>query len=217
MAAAKTPLTAAELLGAPEIPRRGRERLVAIAMELFYRHGFNAVGLDAIIAEAGVSKTTFYKHFESKTQLMVAAVEWRDRHETRAWRRAVRLLAGNDPRRQIRAHFEVMDRWFNEPDFHGCLFLNAAVEFPNSRDPVHRAAAAHKRAQRDEIRDLAARGGARDPELLADMVMTLFEGALILRQAYGRDDAACVALPVVDRLLEEHMGSAGNADAHAQH
>lgn len=130
MKATDRPLTAAELLGAPEIPKRGRDRLVALAMELFYRHGFNAIGVDHVLAEAGVSKTTFYKHFNSKTELMVAVVE---------------------------------------------------------------------------MREIAARAGAEDPRQFAALFTTLLEGTLVMRQALGRNDAARVALPVVDRLIEDHL------------
>lgn len=199
--------TAADLFGAPEIPKQGRGRLVATAIELFYRHGFNAIGIDHVIAEAGVSKTTFYKHFDSKTDLMVAAVQWRDTYEQKAWQRAVKLLAGDDPRGQLTAYFEVMDRWFNEPDFHGCLFINAAAEFPNPNDPVHKAAAAHKHANHREIRELAARAGATEPDAFAQIYMTLFEGTLVMRQTYGRDDAARAALPAVSQLIEKYMGA----------
>src|SRR5437016_3477716 len=78
-------------------PRTGRDRLVAAAVELFYRNGFGAVGVDRVIAAAGVTKTTFYKHFDSKDELMVAAVQRRDEWESQAWDRAVRKLAGDDP------------------------------------------------------------------------------------------------------------------------
>src|SRR3954452_25217190 len=106
--------SAMELLGQPALPRTGRDRLVAAAVELFYRHGFNAVGVDRIIAAAGVTKTTFYKHFDSKDELMVAAVRKRDAWETESWTRAVRDIAGpDDARAQLLALFEVMDRWFN--------------------------------------------------------------------------------------------------------
>src|SRR6059058_3217514 len=91
----------AALFGLPEPPKTGRERLVAAAIELFYRHGFNAVGIDRVIAEAGVTKTTFYKHFESKDELMVAAVQRRDEWESEAWARAVRKLAGDEPAKQF--------------------------------------------------------------------------------------------------------------------
>src|SRR5205814_7411890 len=138
-----------ELLGVPDPPKTGRERLVAAAVELFYRHGFGAVGIDRVIETAGVTKTTFYKHFESKDDLMVAAVQRRDQWESQAWDRAVRKLAGDDPAKQLLAMFDVMDLWFNDPDFRGCMFSNAAAEFPNPHDPVHQAAAVHQRRLRD--------------------------------------------------------------------
>src|SRR3954471_18084952 len=107
--------SATQLLGVPDPPRTGRDRLVATAIELFYRHGFGAVGVDRVIAAAGVTKTTFYKHFEGKDDLMVAAGEGRDEGESAAWARAVRELAGDDPRRQFLAMLDVMDVWFNDP------------------------------------------------------------------------------------------------------
>src|SRR5438477_1996315 len=181
-----------ELLGIPDPPKTGRERLVAAAVELFYRRGFGAVGIDQVIAEAGVTKTTFYKHFEGKDDLMVVAVQRRDEWESQAWDRAVRKLAGDDPVKQLLAMLEVMDLWFNEPDFRGCMFLNTALEFPNPNDPVHQAAAAHKRGVRDHFRDLAKAAGAEAAasETFADCFAALIEGALVIRQTQGRHDAA---------------------------
>src|SRR5687768_4545275 len=103
---------AAELFGVRSVPRNARDRLIDTAIDLFYQHGFHAVGLDRVIAETGVTKTTFYKHFESKDDLIVAAIERRDAWESRAWERAVRKLAGPDPRAQLLAVFDVMDAWF---------------------------------------------------------------------------------------------------------
>ena len=203
--------TAAELLGVPPAPRNGRERLVDAAIDLFYTHGFNAVGLDQILAVVGVTKTTFYKHFESKDDLMVEAVRKRDRWETEAWGRASRKAAGDDPRAQLLAVFDVLDEWFNAPDFRGCMFINTAAEFPNPHDPVHQAAAAHKRDCRDGYRDLAAAARATDPEAFADLYTTLMEGTLILRQVHGRDDAAQVSRPLAARLVEEYLPRPGGA------
>ena len=120
-------------------------------------------------------------------------------------RRAVKLLAGEEPRAQLRGYFEVADRWFNAPDFGGCLFINAAAEFPNPHDPVHQAAAAHKQAHHAAVRKLAAAAGADDPDTFADAYVTLFEGTLVMRQTYGRNDAAKSALPVVDLLIDQHL------------
>jgi AcrR family transcriptional regulator len=196
-----------ELLALPEIPRQGRGRLVGTAMKLFYFHGINSVGLDRVIAEANVSKTTFYKHFESKDALVVAALQARDAWEMDAWGRAVLLLAGDAPRDQLLGMFDVLDVLFNEPAFLGCQFINAAAEFPNPNDPVHRLAADHKRANWKWVCDLAQRAAADDPQTFADAYTMLFEGALILRQVHDRDDAARAARPLVERLIDEHVPS----------
>src|SRR3954466_2292191 len=129
--------SASELLGVREEAKNARDRLLDKAIDLFYSHGFHAIGLDRIIAETGVTKTTFYKHFESKDDLLVAAVEKRHRWEQKAWGDAVIQRVGNDPRAQLLAMFDVMDDWFNRPDFGGCIFINAAAEFVDPNDPVH--------------------------------------------------------------------------------
>jgi len=196
-----------ELFGLPDAPRTGRERLVAAAVELFYRNGFGAVGVDRVIAAAGVTKSTFYKHFEGKDDLMVAAVQRRDEWESEAWGRAVRQIAGDDPAAQLLAMIDVMDLWFNNPDFHGCMFTNTAAEFPNPHDPVHRAAAAYKQRSRDRFRDLARAGGAdaAGAETFADCFWALIEGALVLRQTQGRNDAARVVRPAVEQLIRTYL------------
>src|SRR5215510_3382514 len=102
------PKSVTELFGLPEAPTTGRDRLVAAAIELFYRHGFSAIGVDRVIEAAGVTKTTFYKHFEGKDDLMVAAVQRRDEWESQAWDRAVRKLAGDDPIKQLLARLDVI-------------------------------------------------------------------------------------------------------------
>jgi AcrR family transcriptional regulator len=201
-----------ELFGIPAPPKSGRERLVATAVELFYRHGFGAVGIDRVIEAAGVTKSTFYKHFEGKDDLMVAAVERRDEWESRAWDRAVRKIAGDDPAAQLVAMIDVMDLWFNDPDFHGCMFINAAMEFPNPNDPVHRAASSYKRRTRDHRRNLAVAAGAdaQAAEVFADCYSALFEGALVLRQTHGRNDAARAIRPAVEQLVRTYLPSAAN-------
>ena len=196
-----------ELFGLPDAPKTGRERLLAAAIELFYRRGFGAVGVDLVIATAGVTKTTFYKHFESKDDLMVAAVERRDEWESQAWGRAVRKLAGDDPAAQLLAMLDVMDFWFNDPDFRGCMFMNTAAEFPNPHDPVHQAAVAYKRRSRDHRRDLARAAGADSAaaDTFADCYTALVEGALVLRQTQGRNDAARAVRPAVEQLIHAYL------------
>ena len=194
-----------ELFGLPDPPKNGRARLVRVAIELFYQHGFQAVGIDQILTVAGVTKTTFYNHFESRDDLLVAAIGLRDEWEMQAWVAAVQKQAGDDPKQQLLAFFDVLDIWFNAPEFHGCQFINAASEFPNPNDPVHVVAAKHKRANRDFFRDLAAAAGAEDPEAFADRYTALVKGTLVLRQVHGRDDAAKIIRPAVESLLAEAL------------
>jgi hypothetical protein len=122
-----------------------------------------------------------------------------------AWTNAVRKIAGDNPKQQLLAFFDVLDIWFNAPDFRGCQFINAAAEFPNPNDPIHAVAAEHKRKNRDFFRDLAADAGAPDPESFADRYTALVEGTLVLRQVHGRDDAAKVIKPAIDSLLAEAL------------
>jgi AcrR family transcriptional regulator len=199
--------TVTELFDLPAPPATGRERLVAAAIELFYTHGFAAIGLDQVIEAAGVTKTTFYKHFEGKDDLMVAAVKRRDEWESQAWERAVRKVAGDDPASQLLGMIDVMDLWFNDSDFKGCMFINAAAEFPNPHDPVHQAAASYKKKTRDRRRDLALAAGAdaKSAEIFADCFTALIEGALILRQTHGRNDAARAIRPAVEQLMATYL------------
>ena len=200
----------AELFGLPAPPKTGKARLIHVAIELFYSHGFQAVGIDQILAAAGVTKTTFYKHFESKDDLLVEAIEQREQSEMQAWKNAVEHLAGDDPQKQLLALFDVLDVWFNEPDFRGCQFINAAAEFPNPHDPVHAVAAEHKRKNRDFFRDLAQAAGIADAETFADQYTALVEGTLVLRQVHGRDDAAKVIKPAVEALLARSLNAAAS-------
>jgi len=193
-----------ELLGVPPPAKTGRERLLAVAIRLFYAHGIHAIGLDRIIEEAGVTKTTFYNHFESRDDLVLQAVRMRDGWESAAWRAAMAKLGGHDPAKRLRAFFDIAEVWFTSPDFRGCMFVNTVAEFPNRNDPVHKAAAAHKQATRDHCRDLARDAGATDPEGFADQFTALFEGTLILRHAHDRDDAVEAVRPALDALFTAH-------------
>jgi AcrR family transcriptional regulator len=163
------------------------------------------VGIDQVLAGAGVTKTTFYKHFASKDDLILAAIRTRDEWEMEAWARALEQLAGDDPRQKLLALFDVLDTWFNDDDFRGCVFINTAAEFPNPHDPIHQAAAEHKRRNRDYFQELALDAGVPDAQAgaFADQYTVLVEGTLILRQVHGRDDAARMIRPTIEALVDK--------------
>ena len=203
-----------DILGVPPLSKTGRERLLNVAIELFYRHGFSAIGIDRVISEAGVTKTTFYKHFDSKEDLMVAAVRQRDAWETSAWLRAVQRRAGDDAGAQMLAWIDLIDEWFNAPDYKGCMFMNAAAEFPNPHDPVHQAAAEHMQNVRRYWHDLVLTAGATQEgaNRLIDCYLALIEGALMLRQTASRNDAARAIRPGVEELIRAFSPAKINRD-----
>lgn len=184
-----------------------RDRLIQTAMDLFYHRGFHAVGLDCILGAVGVTKTTFYNHFESKDDLILEVISRRDDWELETWSRAVEARAGDCPRSQLLAMFDVLDEWFNDPEFQGCIFINAAAEFPSPNDPAHQAAARHKHRVLRRVRDRAEAAGLIDASQFADRYVMILEGAIVVRQVTHDDAAARTARGLVEMLIAEHSSA----------
>ncbi len=177
-----------------------RERLMDAAAMRFYEHGFHAVGLDAIIEDAGVTKTTFYNHFASKDDLIVAVLEDRDRRDMIALDEELDRRGGDGAAR-ILSVFDVIIDWFDDPGFKGCLFINAAAQFPNPNDPVHRAATMHSDNLYRVFVRLATEAGAADPEALAKQLGMVVVAAITSRHSGGDPEAAHTARAMAITLL----------------
>lgn len=198
--------SAAQLFGAA--PRDTRERILFTALDLFYTHGFHEVGLDRILAAVGVTKTTFYNHFESRDHLILEALGVRDGWEATAMERGMRERAGYDPRALLLATFDVMDEWFNHPDYKGCLFVLACAEFPTPSNPIHKRAARSFELAEENVRRMAEAAGVGDPAAFARSYVMLVEGALTRRLVTGDSGAARAAGGIVKVLLEAELGPA---------
>lgn len=194
--------TAADLFAKGREPQNTRERILFVAMNQFYESGIHAVGLDAILAEVGVTKTTFYKHFPSKDDLVLEVVKLRDAWELARFKEEVIELGQYEPKAMLLAMFDVLDRWFSDDAYQGCLFLSACAEFPKTHHPVHRAAAGHYLRAEEDVRAMAKAAGVEDPETFARQWIALVEGAMTYRLLTGEDDAARIVRPVAERLLE---------------
>ena len=182
-----------------------RDKLIKAGHEIFYREGFLLVGLDRLLKEVGCSKQTFYNHFESKDDLIVAVIDEHHRWWSRELRDRIQRTAGPDPRGQMLAIFAVMQEIIDDPEYHGCIFINAAVEFPMPHHPAHQSA---RRAKADTIallEELAELAGASDPQALALEVDIIIEGALITHQVAPDLDSCSIARRAAETLMEKYL------------
>lgn len=159
-----------------------RDHLIATAQRLFYRDGYRIVGIDTLLAEAGVAKMTLYNHFPSKEALIVAVIEKIDR-EARASLAAALAAAGRSPSKRLLEVFHWLEAWFGSDDFKGCAFIRALSEYPEPDHPVHRAAWQHKQAVNTLLAQLAAEAGAAKPAELAADLSLLIDGAIVAAHA----------------------------------
>jgi AcrR family transcriptional regulator len=184
---------------------RTRQRLIDAAKRRFYRDGFRNVGIDAILTEVGISKAAFYKHFESKDDLMVAVLDDVDRFLQQQFREMVRQRGGRSAEGQLRAILDVVQQVIESEDFHGCIFVNAAIEFPLPNDPAHKAAVRHKRGLEDFYYELGERAAVADPAGLAQELGMIIEGAYITRAVTGESASMGIARRLVDQMFHRHL------------
>jgi AcrR family transcriptional regulator len=174
-----------------------RRRLLDTATRLFYTEGIRAVGIDRIIAEAGVAKATFYNHFPSKDDLVLAYIEEQDR----LGREAVSALPVLPPRAMIAAVMGRISAAVVAGGWRGCPFLNAAAEYPNPASPVRRAIDARRAWYHGVLRDHLAADGDPAPAFTASLLVAVSDG--LLEAAYLDDpkDIPTLVDEALKRLL----------------
>jgi AcrR family transcriptional regulator len=183
-----------------ELP--ARERILETARRLFYRDGFRAVGIDAIIAEAGVAKMSLYRHFPSKDDLIVAYLE---DSNLRFWEWLETAVADlDDPGERLVGMFEAIEKLTASPECLGCTFQGTAAEFPDRDHPGHQVALAHKETVRRRFTELARRAKLDDPEILGDHLLLLMDGAWVAARMYGPRNPARDLVTTAQALIEAH-------------
>lgn len=183
--------------------RPAHERIRDVARELFYRQGIRAVGVDAIVAQAGATKMSLYRHFASKDALVAACLSDR---VAGFWTWFDGLLARHpdDPRAQLTALFAGLAKRTTAKDFRGCPMTNAAIEFPEPDHPGRLVAEANKHELRQRLLGLSKAAGARDPETLADGLLLLFEGCYASSQTFGPGGPAGSVDRIAATLIDAH-------------
>lgn len=178
-----------------------RDELVREALKVFYQGGFHCTGMDTLVAATGISKTTMFKHFRSKEELILAVLRLRDENFRNWVIRRVQELAST-PRDQMLALFDVLNEWFAQPEFRGCMFIKASAEFQEPDNPIHVQSAEHKRLFLQFISGLATVAGAKEPLLLARQLLLLKEGAIVAKHMGFDEHPADAARDAAELLIE---------------
>ncbi|MFP5077568.1 TetR/AcrR family transcriptional regulator [Rhizobium sp. YIM 134829] len=165
-----------------------RDRIVSTARDLFRQHGIRGIGVDAIAEAASTNKMTLYRHFGSKDDLICETLKAVSSQACALWTELATTLPGN-PRGQLDLWVDRIESCvLTEP--HGCDMANAAVELKEAGHPAHEVIEAFKADQRARLTDLCREAGVSEPELLADTLLMLLEGARVSRQAVGAEGPA---------------------------
>jgi AcrR family transcriptional regulator len=181
----------------------GGRRVLAAASDLFYRRGIHAVGVDTIAAAAGVTKKTLYDRFGSKDQLVAAYLRARDQR-WRAWlTEATEAAQAAGPREQLLASFDALAQWLGRESPRGCSFINALAELPDPDHPGRAVIADQKRWLREHLRSLASTAG--QPQLLAEQLLLLHEGAMVSYATGAVEDPVAHAKQVAALLIDRSL------------
>ncbi|RGE20353.1 TetR/AcrR family transcriptional regulator [Leucobacter sp. wl10] len=161
-------------------PRRSagatRERILEATNRLFYTEGIRATSADRIIEEVGITKVTFYRHFRSKSDLVVAYLTHQAAAE-REWFQGMRRA--DDPLGSLHAIASGIGAASCSPGFRGCAFINAAAEFSDPHDPVRAVVDAHRQWMLETFAAIAADAGIEDTEGTARQLMMVRDGAMV--------------------------------------
>lgn len=162
-----------------------RARVLETATMLFYQEGVRAVGVDLVVERSGVAKTSLYRHFATKDDLVVAFLEREDAEYWSDWEE-VAAREKVDAGAELQAHIRWIARHIAGPKYRGCPFLNVATEFPASDHPARTVATRHKTELHRRLSMLVKKMGVRKPDDLADQLVLLIDGAYMNGQLLGK-------------------------------
>lgn len=184
-----------------------KQTIILTSMNLFYRHGIHAVGINEVIKESGVAKKTLYHHFESKEELIVATLEVRHNNFINWMKRLLNSQQG--PRQSLINLFIGLDEWFNDKvealgHFRGCYFINASAEYSIPGHPIFEACCQHK----NDVYELILKqtklltNYQQKAEHLAYVLTTLKDGCISAALVKDERDTALKVISTVEKLID---------------
>jgi AcrR family transcriptional regulator len=178
-----------------------RERILDTACTLFYQRGVRAVGVDLVVEKAGVAKTSLYRHFGTKDDLIAAFLVREDADFWATWDR-VAGQHSDDAAAELDAHLEWIGERVGRPNYRGCPQINVAAEFPDIDHPARKVAAAHKLEMRQRLKAIAERLGLDRADELAGQLSLLINGAFVSSQIFQPGEATHLLHRMSQTLIE---------------
>lgn len=174
-----------------------KQHLIDTALTLFNQKGYHATGIDLILSQAKVSKATLYKHFRSKDELILAALQ--QRHEQVLMMINSKINTATQAGCSgLLAIFDALDTWFKSDDFYGCNFINATAEYAEAHHPIHLFSAQHKQS----IVELIESQLSTENKYKADQVGLLVEGAIVMAHTRGMTTSALMAKEMAKSFIQ---------------
>lgn len=178
-----------------------REHILNTASDLFYRRGVRAVGVDLVIQEAGVAKTSLYRHFPKKDDLIVAFLEREDVDFWSVWD-AVAQQHPHDPMAELEAHMRWIGERLSRSNYRGCPQINVAAEFAEPDHPARHVSRTHMHALRARLEVLARRLGVPRPQVLGAQLALLVNGAFVSSGVLAPEEATDVLVATARALRQ---------------
>ena len=178
-----------------------RERILECASTLFYRQGVRAVGVDLVVEKAGVAKTSLYRYFRTKDDLVVAFLQREDVDFWATWD-GVAAKHATDPAGELAAHMHWIGARLSRSNYRGCPQINVSAEFPEQDHPARQVARAHMHGLRARLDAIARRFDVARPDELAAQLALLINGAFVSSELLATDDATRLLLSSTQALIE---------------
>jgi len=181
-----------------------KDKVFQTAARLFYQHGYRAVGVDTIAAESGIGKMTLYRHFPSKDDLIVAYLKDSNDKFWNYFEQSTKDAL--TPHGKLVAFFQALQDYATTPACYGCPFLNVATEYPETDYLGHQVALEHKQSVRARFSQLAKEAGAKKPDVLADQLFLLMDGAYMASRMFGAKNPAAYVAEAAQVLVDSALG-----------
>jgi len=183
-----------------------REHILETASDLFYRRGVRAVGVDLVIQEAGVAKTSLYRYFPTKDDLIVAFLEREDADFWSVWD-AVAQQHADDPVGELEAHMRWIGERLSRSNYRGCPQINVAAEFAEHDHPARQVSRLHMHALRARLASIARRMDVSRPDELAAQLSLLVNGAFASSGLLAPEEATSTLLASARALCKAAQGA----------